>query len=109
MPIYEYEREDGTVFEVMQKISDEPLEKCPDTGLRVKRLISRVVSHFKGNGFYQTDYNGGNASAGTKGGDSSSASTNDKVADSSKKEASGKSDSLKQAKPKGCGTTCGCG
>lgn len=109
MPIYEYEREDGTVFEVMQKISEEPLEKCPDTGLKVKRLISRVVSHFKGNGFYQTDYNGGNASAGTKGGAAASDSATGKTTKDSTKKESGKSDSLKQAKPKGCGTTCGCG
>lgn len=57
MPTYEYKREDGTTFEVMQSINDEPLKKCPDTGQKVKRVISGgggVV--YKGEGFYITDY-----------------------------------------------------
>jgi len=57
MPTYEYRREDGTTFEVMQGINDEPLERCPDTGQKVKRVISGgggVV--YKGDGFYITDY-----------------------------------------------------
>lgn len=57
MPTYEYKREDGTTFEVMQGINDEPLKKCPDTGQKVKRVISGgggVV--YKGEGFYITDY-----------------------------------------------------
>jgi putative FmdB family regulatory protein len=56
MPLYEYEREDGTKFEVMQKLADSPLETCPETGQKVRRLISAVPSHFKGDGFYITDY-----------------------------------------------------
>jgi putative FmdB family regulatory protein len=106
MPIYEYEREDGSTFEIMQKISEDALEKCPTTGQSVKRLISQVVSHFKGNGFYQTDYNGGNASAGTKGGASSK--TEKSESSTTSKDTTKKADSLKTAKPKGCGTTCGC-
>lgn len=57
MPTYEYKREDGTTFEVWQGINDEPLEECPDTGQKVRRLISGgggVV--YKGEGFYVTDY-----------------------------------------------------
>lgn len=57
MPTYEYKREDGTTFEVMQGINDEPLKRCPDTGQKVKRVISGgggVV--YKGEGFYITDY-----------------------------------------------------
>lgn len=56
MPLYEYEREDGTRFEYMQKLSEDPLEICPKTGQKVKRVISPVASHFKGSGFYETDY-----------------------------------------------------
>jgi putative FmdB family regulatory protein len=53
MPIYEYEREDGTRFEVRQEFSDEPLETDPETGQKVRRLISSpriiykdTVAHF---------------------------------------------------------------
>lgn len=40
MPTYEYKREDGTVFECIQSIKDDPLTECPETGQKVKRLIS---------------------------------------------------------------------
>lgn len=57
MPTYEYKREDGTIFEIRQGINDEPLATCPDTGQKVKRMISGgggVV--YKGDGWYVTDY-----------------------------------------------------
>lgn len=57
MPTYEYKREDGTTFEIKQSINDDPLKKCPDTGQKVKRVISGgggVV--YKGDGWYVTDY-----------------------------------------------------
>ncbi len=57
MPTYEYKREDGTTFEVRQGINDDPLEECPDTGQKVKRVITGgggVV--YKGDGWYVTDY-----------------------------------------------------
>lgn len=60
MPTYEYRREDGTVFEKIQGMNDEPLKVCPDTGQPVKRMISGgggVV--YKGTGFYVTDYKNG--------------------------------------------------
>lgn len=67
MPTYEYKREDGTTFEVRQKMSDEPLSTCPTTGQKVKRIISGgggVV--YKGDGWYVTDYkDGGKKSAST--------------------------------------------
>jgi putative FmdB family regulatory protein len=56
MPIYEYRREDGTTFEVMQKFSDPPVTEDPETGLPVTRVFSPVAVHFKGSGFYNTDY-----------------------------------------------------
>ena len=40
MPVYEYKREDGTVFEHFQLMDEEPLKVCPETGQSVKRLIS---------------------------------------------------------------------
>jgi putative FmdB family regulatory protein len=56
MPIYEYRREDGTTFEVMQSITDEPLKKDPETGQGVVRVLHAPAVHFKGSGFYNTDY-----------------------------------------------------
>lgn len=57
MPTYVYKREDGTTFEVMQKITEEPLETCPWTGQKVKRVIGGGAGLiFKGEGFYLTDY-----------------------------------------------------
>lgn len=56
MPFYEYRRPDGTTFEVMQKMSDDPLTKDPETGVPVERVLSAPAIHFKGKGFYNTDY-----------------------------------------------------
>ena len=56
MPIYEYRRPDGTTFEVMQSFSDPPLSVDPDTGAPVERVFHAPALHFKGKGFYNTDY-----------------------------------------------------
>ena len=57
MPTYTYKREDGTVFDFEQKITDEPLTECPTTGQPVKRVITGGAGLvFKGSGFYLTDY-----------------------------------------------------
>lgn len=56
MPIYEYKREDGTTLEVFQKITEPPLTEDPETGQAVSRVFSPVAVHFKGSGFYSTDY-----------------------------------------------------
>jgi putative FmdB family regulatory protein len=56
MPIYEYKRPDGTTFEVIQKFSDDPLTKDPDTGVPVERVYTAPAIHFKGSGFHNTDY-----------------------------------------------------
>jgi len=57
MPIYEYQREDGTIFEIIQHVNDAPLHRCPQTGQTVRRIFSPVSPPvFKGSGFYQTDY-----------------------------------------------------
>jgi putative FmdB family regulatory protein len=56
MPIYEYRRPDGTTFEVIQKFSDDPLTKDPETGVPVERVLHAPAIHFKGKGFHNTDY-----------------------------------------------------
>jgi putative FmdB family regulatory protein len=56
MPIYEYRRPDGTTFEVQQSFSDDTLTTDPDTGVPVERVLHAPAVHFKGKGFYNTDY-----------------------------------------------------
>jgi putative FmdB family regulatory protein len=56
MPIYEYRRPDGTTFEIQQSFSDDALTVDPDTGVPVERVLHAPAVHFKGKGFYNTDY-----------------------------------------------------
>jgi putative FmdB family regulatory protein len=56
MPIYEYRRPDGTTFEIQQSFSDDSLTHDPDTGVKVVRVLHAPAVHFKGKGFYNTDY-----------------------------------------------------
>lgn len=78
MPTYEYKREDGTIFDYIQGMNDEPLTTCPETGQPVKRIISGgggVI--YKGDGWYVTDYknNGKNGAAGADNDNSKAAET----------------------------------
>jgi putative FmdB family regulatory protein len=57
MPLYEYECETcGHRFEVIQKFSDAPVERCPKCGGPVHKLMSSPAIQFKGSGWYITDY-----------------------------------------------------
>jgi putative FmdB family regulatory protein len=56
MPIYEYRCEHGHRFEVMQRMSDEPVASCETCEAPVQRVFHPVAVHFKGSGFYNTDY-----------------------------------------------------
>jgi putative FmdB family regulatory protein len=56
MPIYEYKCENGHVFDVMQKLSEEPLSSCIECGAPVRKVLHPVGISFKGSGFYSTDY-----------------------------------------------------
>ena len=74
MPVYEYRCEDGHTFEVMQRMSDDPVQSCEVCGLPVQRVFHPVAVHFKGSGFYNTDYGkqrrGSGGAAEDSGGDS---------------------------------------
>ena|SRR5436190_18743129 len=103
MPIYEYKCENGHVFDVIQKMSDEPLGECQECGAPAERVLHPVAVHFKGSGFYNTDYgkkkkagaNGGSGegSGESKGSDSKSDSAGDSKSSDSKPKASAASDS----------------
>ena len=56
MPIYEYRCENGHLFEVMQKITEDPVTTCETCGAPVARVFHPIAVHFKGSGFYNTDY-----------------------------------------------------
>ncbi len=57
MPIYEYKcQKKGHTFEVRQRFSDDPVETCEVCGAPVQRVFHPVAVHFKGKGFYNTDY-----------------------------------------------------
>ncbi len=56
MPIYEYRCENGHTFEVMQRMTDDPLTSCSTCEAPVQRVFHPVAVHFKGSGFYSTDY-----------------------------------------------------
>jgi putative FmdB family regulatory protein len=76
MPIYEYRCDRGHTFEVLQRMSDDPLTACQACEAPVRRVFHPVAVHFKGSGFYNTDYGksrrGGSAESSD--GDSGSAS-----------------------------------
>jgi putative FmdB family regulatory protein len=56
MPIYEYKCRKGHVFDVMQRMSDDPVTKCEVCGAPVQRVLHAPSIHFKGSGFHNTDY-----------------------------------------------------
>jgi putative FmdB family regulatory protein len=56
MPVYEYRCTKGHTFEVIQSMSDDPLTKCEVCGSPVERVLHSPSIHFKGSGFYNTDY-----------------------------------------------------
>jgi putative FmdB family regulatory protein len=100
MPIYEYRRPDGTTFEIQQSFSDESLTVDPDTGVPVERVLHAPAVHFKGKGFYNTDYGTRNrqretaaAAAEKSSGDKSSAEKSSSDNSSSEKSSGEKSTS----------------
>ena len=56
MPIYEYKCENGHVFDIMQKMSEDPLKECVECSAPVRKVLQPVGISFKGSGFYSTDY-----------------------------------------------------
>jgi putative FmdB family regulatory protein len=56
MPIYEYRCKKGHTFDVMQRFSDDALDTCEVCGAPAQRVMHAPAVHFKGSGFYNTDY-----------------------------------------------------
>ena len=89
MPIYEYKCDNGHVFDVMQKMAEEPLTECVECGAPARRVLTAPAVHFKGSGFYNTDY-GKRKGGGSNGSSSAESSSESKSSGSSD---SGSSDS----------------
>jgi putative FmdB family regulatory protein len=56
MPTYDYLCENGHRFELVQRFTDDALDTCVECGVSCKRLLHAPAIHFKGSGFYSTDY-----------------------------------------------------
>jgi len=76
LPTYEYRCDDGHTFEVIQRMVDDPIAICEVCGKPVQRVFHPVAVHFKGSGFYNTDY--GKSRGGGGGSDNSSGGGEDK-------------------------------
>jgi len=67
VPIYEYRCPNGHTFEVFQRMADPPVEVCEVCSAGpVEKLLFPVAVHFKGKGFYSTDYGRGSRSGAAK-------------------------------------------
>ena len=82
MPFYEYRCEKGHTFEVMQKMTDDPVTTCQTCDAQVQRVFHPVAVHFKGSGFYNTDYGKKGSKAAEKSSSSSADSKPEKKSDS---------------------------
>ena len=56
MPVYVYRRQDGSTFEVEQRMSEDALVRCPTTGQTVERVLQPFTPRYKSTGFYSTDH-----------------------------------------------------
>jgi putative FmdB family regulatory protein len=97
MPVYEYRCENGHTFEEVQRMSDDPIATCQICGAPVQRVFHPVAVHFKGSGFYATDYgrkkgSGRGASSDEAGGGSSDSGVK-KDSDGAKPASAAKSES----------------
>ena len=87
MPIYEYRCTNGHEFEVFQSMSEDPVASCVECGAPCERVLSAPAVHFKGSGFYTTDYaRKGAKKAAADGGSSEKKSETDSAGEKSSKQ-----------------------
>jgi putative FmdB family regulatory protein len=84
VPIYEYQCDEcGATVEAFQKMSDDPLTECEQCGGPLRKVLHPVAIHFKGSGFYTTDYGKGSGRrAGAKDGPDEASSSGPESASS---------------------------
>lgn len=93
MPIYEYKCDNGHTFEELQSMSEDALDKCTVCGAPARRVLHAPAVHFKGSGFYTTDYARKNSGAKGANGSESSQSESKDSKGAEKKSDSGSSSS----------------
>ena len=98
MPIYEYRCENGHTFEVTQRMVDDPLTSCSTCGAPVQRVFHPVAVHFKGSGFYNTDYGKNKAGASSDPGSKSETKPSDSKSSDSKSSSSDSKSSSSDSK-----------
>jgi putative FmdB family regulatory protein len=91
MPIYEYRCERGHTFEVMQRMTEDTLTTCSSCAAPAQRVFHPVAVHFKGSGFYTTDY-GKKAAAGASSDDTAKTESKDPAPSGSKSSSDSTSD-----------------
>ncbi|HEU4393223.1 MAG TPA: FmdB family zinc ribbon protein [Solirubrobacterales bacterium] len=102
MPIYEYKCENGHVFDVIQKMTDEPLTECQECGAPARRVLHSPAIHFKGSGFHNTDYGKGKRGANGSGEGAKESKSDSGSSDSGSSDSKSKSSDSKpgDSKPK---------
>ena len=106
MPIYEYRCPKGHTFEIFQRFADAPIEVCQQCGAApVEKILFPVAVHFKGSGFYATDYGRAGRKPGKDGdgGSSESGSSGDSAGKTEKAASSDKASGDKGSSDKGSG------
>ena len=98
MPIYEYRCDKGHTFEAVQRMVDDPLTECTVCGAPVQRVFHPVAVHFKGSGFYNTDYGKKKAPAADSGSKSSDSKSSDSKSSDSKSSSSESKSSSSESK-----------
>ena len=101
MPIYEYKCEQGHTFEVLQRMSDDPVQICETCEAPVSRVFHPVAVHFKGSGFYNTDYGTrkrARENSSSEKGEKSESSSDSKKSSSSSDSGSGSGSSSSESK-----------
>jgi putative FmdB family regulatory protein len=96
LPIYEYKCANGHVFETVQSMSDDPVTECEVCGAPVERVFHPVAVHFKGSGFYSTDY-GSKKKGSADGAKEKESSKADSSSDSGSKSKDSKTESKSKA------------
>lgn len=105
MPVYEYKCEKGHVFETIQSMADDPLDKCEECGAPAQRVLFAPAVHFKGKGFYNTDYGTKKRQREMKSSESKSDSTTKSGGSEAKTESAPKTENKTAAKSESSGTS----
>lgn len=112
MPIYEYRCSKCGDFDVMQKITDKPLRRCPTCKGKVAKLMSSTAFQLKGTGWYVTDYANKGKPAGSdeaKSGDTGSSTSTSEPAKGAAGASPTTAEKPSKAKGKGAGKSSGSG